>query len=172
MVKIIGAALVIIACGAMGMVKSQEIKQRQKELFLVKRMLLLLRGEIKYARTPLPEAFLNIGRRMGGELGGFLSGVGEQLEKQEGRPFCDVWKQAVEKRLCRTRLNKEDKEQLKRMGENLGYLDVEMQMNIIELQLEQVETQLEHLEKSIAGKTRVYNCVGIFSGLLIAILLL
>lgn len=172
MVKIVGAALVIIACGAMGIVKSQELKQRQKELYLVKRMLLLLRGEIKYSRTPLPEAFINIGKRMGGELGGFLTGVGEQLEKQEGRPFSDVWKQAVNKDLCGTKLNKEDKEQLKRMGENLGYLDGEMQMNIIELQLEQVETQLERLEQSMAGKTRVYNCVGIFSGLLIAIVLL
>lgn len=172
MLKAIGAVLVIASCSAIGLQKSGDLKMRMKQLVMLKRMLLMLKGEIRYAKTPLPEAFDNIGKRIGNCFGGFLTGLAEKLTEQSGQPFRELWKQAIDDKLTETNLAKEDKEQLKKMGEDLGYLDSDMQINTIDLQVEQLELQLQRLEKGISGKTRVYNCLGIFCGILIAILLL
>lgn len=172
MLKAIGAVLVIASCSAIGLKMSGDLKTRMNQLVLLKRMLLMLRGEIRYAKTPLPEAFDSIGKRIGNCFGEFLTGLAQKLTEQSGQPFQQLWKEAVDDNLTETKLAHEDKEQLKNMGENLGYLDSDMQINTIDLQVEQLELQLQRLEKGISGKTRVYNCLGVFCGILIAILLL
>ena len=56
MFKIVGAILVIFSSSAMGLYLSNELKTRIVDLKELKKILLLLRGDIQYANTLLPEA--------------------------------------------------------------------------------------------------------------------
>lgn len=72
------------------------------------------------------------------------------------------------KNLC---LKREDLERLYRLGEQLGYLDQEMQIKGIEFYIEQQRTARKDAEREYREKERVYHCLGIMGGLFLVILL-
>jgi len=172
MLKVVGAVMIFIACCGMGFGKSMEYRKRIRELLVLKKMLLMLRGEIKYARTPLSEAFSNIGNRQEHALGGFFVRVSKQMDHQQGETFLHIWESNLDNSLSKSALTKEDKKQLKRLGNQLGYLDKEMQISTIEFQVEQLETLIKKLEEEQGKRSRVCNCMGVFAGLMLNLILL
>lgn len=170
--KIIGAFLVIVSSGGMGLYFSLLLKERIKDLKELNKMVIMLRGEIRYASTPLPEAIENILLRTEGELKKFLGKVLEELKKLEGRPFGDIWSTCVNAELLDTSLNKKDKLLLARLGESLGYLDKEMQLNTIDLYVTQVQGELDDAVDSVKEKVRLYNMLGVMFGIFITIVLI
>lgn len=131
----------------------------------------MLRGEIKYARTPLPEAFAAIGRKMENVFGSFLLQMADVLQKQEGESLQDVWEHNLEEMLVHA-LTKEDRQQLKKLGSQLGYLDQEMQISTIDFQVEQLEGLIEKLEEEQGKRSKVCSCLGVFAGVMVNLILL
>lgn len=156
----------------MGWNKSMEYRKRIRTLLTLKRALLMLRGEIKYARTPLSEAFDVIGKKLENVFGEFLQKVSEQMNEQQGESFQQIWEKQLEAVLSKSVLQKEDRQQLKRLGSQLGYLDREMQISTIDFQVEQLEVQIGQLEKEQGKRSRVCNCLGIFAGVMLNLILL
>ncbi len=64
LIRICGACLVLIASCGIGLRLSRNLSERLEDLKTMKRLVIMLRGEIKYANTPLMDAFRTIGRRM------------------------------------------------------------------------------------------------------------
>lgn len=82
MQKLIGCILIIFAGAGMGWMKGMELKKHLSEVEKVRQMFLMLRSEIKHIKSPLPEAFRHIGKRMGGvyEMAyGFVRGNGTKI---------------------------------------------------------------------------------------------
>ena len=88
------------------------------------------------------------------------------MSEYSGNTFSQVWKEAVENQLHSTSLNKKDKSSLIQFGENLGYLDKEMQMNTIELFINQMEDELQDLSETTKEKVYLYKSLGIMGGFL------
>lgn len=172
MLKMAGAVMIFVACCGMGFGKSMEYKKRIRDLLRLKKLLLMLRGEIKYARTPLSEAFSTIGRKMENVLGEFLLKVSQQMDAQQGETFLQIWERNLEEVLAKSALLKEDRQQLKRLGNQLGYLDREMQISTIDFQVEQLETLVSKLEEEQGKRSRVCNCMGVFAGVMLNLILL
>lgn len=84
----------------------------------------------------------------------------------------EIWTQAITRDLKDTSITKVDKEQLRKVGECLGYLDKEMQMNTIDLYLSQLEGQIEELSKEIKERTRLYNLLGVMAGIFVTIVMI
>ena len=70
------------------------------------------------------------------------------------------------------KLTKEDKAIFLSVGEKMGYLDKEMQLNTIQLFLTQLEQREEALYKMLPEKCRISRLIGVLSGIFIVILLL
>lgn len=172
LLKIIGCILIIASSTGMGFFFSNEIKCRVEDLKELKKLISLLRGDIRYANTPLPEAISSIARRHHGNFQGFFNGVCTQLHELSGLTFSEIWKNAVEKELTNTSLSKADKLQLAQFGDNLGYLDKEMQINTLDLYLSQIEDVIEELTKTAKEKSYLYNSLGIMAGVFISIIML
>lgn len=172
MFKIAGAILVFASCAGIGYGKSVEYRRRIRELLLLKKMMLMLRGEVRYGATPLPDAFDRIGDKIEHVFGMFLKKVSRQLKQQPGKPLSDIWSTEMKKELTACNLTKEDQKQLQRLGSDLGYLDREMQISTIDFYVEQLEGTIEGLEKEQGKRSRVYNCLGIFAGIMINLVLL
>lgn len=85
MLKAAGLFLLFSGCFSLGIGKSRGLKKRLELLRELKKLLLLLSGEIRCAKTPLPEAFRKIGRKAEDPFGTFFQKVAEELtgEKQE-----------------------------------------------------------------------------------------
>ncbi len=170
--KIIGCILVIISSTGMGFFLSNEMRCRIDNLKELKKLINLLRGDIKYANTPLPEAISTITRRQSGSYDAFFNYISKKLYEMSGQTFSQIWMEAVHKELAETSLSKKDKLQMVQFGENLGYLDKDMQMNTIDLFLSQIEEEIKDLSKTIKEKAYMCNTLGIMSGIFIIIIMI
>lgn len=172
MLKLAGALMIIVSAGGIGISCSVDVKRYCMELRLLKQMLYMLRGEIKYTKTPLEEAFLAISVRMPEPFSLFLKRTAEEMENLDGRTFGELWRDQIQKGLAGTKLKREDREQLGVLGEILGYLDLEMQLSSIELYLEQLEIRIRDAQESLTGKQKLYQSLGVAGGIFLVILLL
>lgn len=170
--KIIGCILVIASSTGMGLYISSEVRGRVEDLRELKKLIVLLRGDIRFAKTPLPEAVNSIARRHEGVYKGFFTKVYEGLDNLSGVSFTQIWMEAVEKELINTSLGKKDKMYLLQFGENLGYLDKEMQMNTMDLYITQLEDEIGELSKAVKEKTYLYSSLGLMAGVFISIVML
>lgn len=170
--KVIGSVLTITSMAAMGFYFSSILRTRAEELLELKKYFMILKGEIRYHRTPLPEAMGELAARSSIGFQSFFQSVHENLKALSGQTFYQVWARSVEECLGDTCLSKEDKASLKRFGENLGFLDQEMQINTIDLYLSQLEEQRKRLTIEMKDRTRIYNLLGIAAGIFITIIML
>lgn len=171
-IKYIGALLIIISSSAIGFRLSSDLELRIEELSILKKMALMLRGEIKYTSTPLFEAFSIIGNRIKSPYKEFLLETAKELEELNGTSFTSIWEKMKKKHLEKTKLYDKDLDRLINLGENLGYLDKEMQIGTIELYLEQLEQETIEAKNNLVKNSRLYQCLGVASGILITILIL
>jgi stage III sporulation protein AB len=170
--KVVGCILIILSSTLMGFYCSNELKSRINDIKELRKLIVLLRGDIRYGNTPLPEAICSIARRHEGSFKSFLTKVSDRLSEHSGNTFSQVWKEAVETDLHQTSLNKKDKSSLIQFGDSLGYLDKEMQMNTLELFLTQLEDEITELSKTAKEKSYLYNTLGIMAGIFISIILI
>lgn len=172
MLKIIGFIFVISASSLLGFVSSNDYKVRIDDLLYIKNVIIMIRGEIKYQKAPLPEAFYHVGKRVKAPFDTFLLAISERLENKDGDTFSHIWKDEISKNLIGTRLLKKDLNLFMQIGEQLGYLDNEMQLASLDLYMEQLDVEIIASEKRKTEKCRIYQCVGIISGLFVSIILL
>lgn len=170
-IKLLGAVLVIVSSSGLGCYMAAQWGEHLKTMETLKKMILLLKGEIVYANSPLTEAFERTGKKAGGGLGDLFVAVAERLMRQQAEPFYTVWQEAIDhlpKEVC---LSKEDKQHLKGLGEHLGYLDMDMQERNILLYLEQLDLTIDYLRKHKQEKSRLYTTLGIMGGLFLTIVM-
>lgn len=172
LLKILGAILTVFSCSALGFYFSNELNVRIKQLRELRKYITILRGDIRYGGTPLPEAIANLSRRSPGAFQKFLTNTSEALIANGGGTFSAIWGNCVWKDLKDTCLTQADKESLIRFGDTLGYLDREMQINTIDLYLNQLQDEIK--EQAIVAKerTKLYNALGIMAGIFITIIML
>ncbi|MCI8853770.1 MAG: hypothetical protein HFI31_03680 [Lachnospiraceae bacterium] len=172
MLKIVGSLLILCCSAGLGAAGAGDLKKHCMELRLLKQALYMLRGEIKYSRAPLPEAFGALADRLPSPFGEFFSGMREELGRRDGRGLSRIWKEEMSRSLKKSSLRREEKEKLGRLGEGLGYLDLEMQLSTMELYLEQLEGDIQRAEEEIQSKQRLYRSLGVAGGIFLVILLI
>jgi len=170
--KIIGSILTIASCTTLGLYFSSEMQTRLKQLKDLRKYITILRGDIRYGATPLPEAIEGIANRKPGVFYLFFQNVSERVKNGMGGMFHNIWSDCVDEFLKATCLTKEDKEGLVRFGESLGYLDREMQINTIDLYLEQLEEVIHEQTIIVKERSRLYNTLGLMGGIFITIVMI
>lgn len=162
------------AAAGLGAAASMEYRRRMEDLSEMRRLFLLLSGEIKSSRTPVPEAFSHMASRMKEPYRSFLRELSERLSKMEGENFAVLWKNALEEKFGRGQsgLKRQDLELLNSFGDMFGYLDTEMQLNAIRFLQEQLLDRLGQLSGSCAAQMRMARLLGVSGGIFLVILLL
>ncbi len=112
------------------------------------------------------------GERMEGSLQELLMEIAGKMEDGSGQTFGVIWRSELNDYFAYSNLNKEDKKLLLSMGNHLGYLDKRMQTASIDLFLEEWKTEMEDSRKRLPGQCRIASCLGIVSGLLLAVIMI
>ncbi len=170
-VKAIGIFLVLFSTTSIGFFLSGRMKERIEELETIRRLLLMLRGEIKYSHSTLAEAFQTIGRRLKEPYGAMLLKTASVMEQLKGQTLAQIWEESIREALRESALYGEDKEKLIQMGNQLGYLDTEMQLSTIELYLEQIEEEIKNAWESFKRNGKLCRTMGIIAGIFLVILM-
>lgn len=170
-IKLFGAVLIIAGCSGFGFYKSNQITERLTRLKELYRLLILLRGEIQYAATPVPEAMYKISGHTDGIFKKFFESVSGQLYVRSGETLSEVWRQQSDIFFGESALKPEDIRLLKEIGDNLGYSDKKTQVSAMELCMNNLSLSIGTLEQNAPQRKRLCQCLGIFAGLLSVILL-
>ena len=91
--KVIGSVFLIFSAAAIGFVKAEELKCRVERMEEMKRMMILLQGELRFCRAVLSEAFENVSERVEEPFSGFLSVMAKMLEQRENGRFEQIFQE-------------------------------------------------------------------------------
>lgn len=172
MVKVIGLGLVVLGCTAMGMSAGSEMERRIRELRELLKLLELLEGEIGYAHAVLTEGFRHAARRMRKPYAVFLENMADHMDELRGDALRDIFAQHVREDLKDASLLEADREGLVGFGEQLGNLDVRMQLAAIALYREQLTQAHAQAQEEWKRDSKLYRCLGLMGGLFLAVLFL
>lgn len=171
MLKAAGLFLLFSGCFSLGIGKSRGLKKRLELLRELKKLLLLLSGEIRCAKTPLPEAFRKIGRKAEDPFGTFFQKVAEELTG-EGRKLPETAFYRQMKLLKESPLTPEDRSFLLDLGKDLGYPDLSVQLETLKLFEENLEELIKKAAADYRGKAKVYRYLGALAGLFLVVFLI
>lgn len=172
MLKVIGIILILAGCSAMGIYYAYLVNERYANSERVKKALICLRGEIRFGHTPLPEALESVANHSNGIIKRFFWGTAAELKKGTARPFVQIWEEQVAHCFTGNSLHSEIITEMKELGQTLGFLDREMQVNTLNLYLERVEVLLERQNREKREKIRLYQLLGVMGGVFLTILII
>lgn len=171
MIKLLGILFVLCGSTSLGFYYSYLVKERYANSERIRKALICLRGEIQFARTPMPEALASVARHTSGSISTFFSEVSKELQCGRGSPFSVIWAEKLELHMNGSNIQREDITELKDLGQTLGYLDAEMQVNTVNLYLERMQESLVKQNEEKRDKVRLYNLLGIVGGIFITIII-
>lgn len=170
--KISGSLLIVISSAILGMYYSFKDTFRINDLTEMKKALTVFKSEIEFSRTELWEAFTNVSERVAGPVGGIFICTAGELRKKSGQTAGGIWNDVIERKKNETYFLKEDLDAFFSFGKTLGYLDLNMQINSIDLCVQYIDQRIESLMISSSKTKKMYQSLGVLTGLLIAVILL
>lgn len=88
-----------------------------------------------------------------------------------GESFENIWTESIERNLKVLKLPLNEIEALKALGNQLGFADINVQMNLLDLYQNHLERAIREVREQVGTKVRLCHCLGVMSGLFITVLL-
>ncbi len=170
LIKIIGGLLIISASGLLGIVFSNRLSLRHKELNDLRRYMQMLETEVTYGATPLPAALRNISNKAEGMLCRFFSFISDSLTDRSFYTIRDAWTYGADAVLKQSSLKRADIELIKSFGNILGSSDREDQKKHFELFYLQLRHQEDAALEEIKKSAKVYRDLGFLMGIAVFVI--
>lgn len=164
--KWIGAALVIAGCGGFGCSIAAGYRAEQRMLNRLLRGLTVMRWELQYRLTPLPELCRLAGREAGGPLGTVFARLAGELDRQTEPDAAGCMRHALESVELSSRLRR----LLMQLGRSLGRYDLAGQLQGIQAVERACRMEEGKLEKDRDQRLRSYRALSLCAGAALVIL--
>lgn len=169
MIRAIGGGLIIITCSALGFRIAKTYRDRPRELTDIASAIRMLRAEIEFNLTPLPEALRRIADRTNPPLQSTFEMASERLTR--GDSVQEAFDDSVDYLRTHSALSKEDVEALKDFTKTLGTSDLLHQTQQLDNAISRIQS-LESDARALQQKNeRLWQYLGLLLGLLIVIVL-
>lgn len=160
----------IFGCAAMGFYMVERMKKHIVELEQIKKQLMFMEGEIRVGFRPVKDIFAQLEQRTEGNWKAFYAFVQRNIEKDTQKSLDSIWREAIRETLKNSLLNKNEKRAWQELGENLGYLDKEMQIALLHICEEHFEEYRLQAEEHMKGNAKIYQTLGIMGGIFLTII--
>jgi stage III sporulation protein AB len=171
MTKYIGTFLILYALTAIGWMRAEKIRKRQEERMYLKKLIMMLRGEINYHISSMGECFFQISQRIKEPYRSLFIDLSIEMEEGDGKEFSILWNDIVIKGLQGYLIYNRDLDNLAEIGSHLGYLDKEMQINYLNLYLDNLEESIQEGRKKAATDEKMNKVMGLMAGIFLVVLL-
>jgi stage III sporulation protein AB len=159
--------LILFGCSTyIGILYSRKYLNRAKELKELQNALNIFITKIKFTYDPIPDIFLEIHKKIGGNIGKIFYNA---TTKMNTITAGDAWIYSLN--TTQTNLNKEDLDILKGLSNLLGKVDIDGQVSEIELVENFLNTQIEKAEEEKKKYVKLYKTLGVTIGLAVVIIL-
>ncbi|MCM1327203.1 MAG: stage III sporulation protein AB [Bacteroidales bacterium] len=172
MLRIVGGIMILSGCFGIGVWYRQQFRERAKLLRRMGEILDMLMSEIRYGKSTLPECCRQIGEQAGEPFGKCLIHIYEEMKKNTGAGFGQVFSKHMGQCLEQLPLTKSDKELFLRFAEKSSFADGAMQLKWMEQSREKLGQTVNVLERETEAKGRIAVGLGTMCGLLFILILL
>jgi len=169
--KIVGSIMIIVSTSAIGYWYSMELQKHLNDLQYIRQLFLMIYGEIHYTQEAFGEVFSHLGRQLREPYAAWLENMTTEIRDRRRASFTELWCESIDTFLSVSNLKKEDLSELKDLGTQMGYLDTDTQLGVLKLYTEKLDLRIQTIRGGLAPKKRLCNCLGIMSGIFIAIIL-
>ena len=166
-IKAVGAVLIMTSGILIGVSLKSRLSYRVDLLKEVYDFLLYIKRNLNYDMPALSDLFCQYGTEWGCGLIGVIS---DSLENDE--PFEKIVEHSFSAAEIMNTLNDSEKNYLKNVFLQLGSSDSESQLMLIDSAAAQLECMIKESTEEKDRKSRVYMSVSVYSGMIIAILLI
>ena len=171
MLKAVGILCILSGSTGLGMAFARELEMRVSELRQLWQMMLLLQGEIRYMRRPLPDAFLHLSQNAPEPLRAFFLHAARELGQRSGQSAEEIWQRNMKRHLAGLHISRQERKDMERLGSMLGCLDVQMQVNLLDYYLEQLKHSMHQAQEALKNRRRIYQCMGALGGAALAVMI-
>lgn len=174
--KLSGVLLIVTATTFLGIRRADDIKEEYRQMRYLQRLICMMESEIRYAHAHLGEIFSHLASHAKEPYKGWLLSMARDMEthfeKEEDEQFVYLWNREIDGYLTGTGLPKKELLRLKQLGDQLGVADLELQLRLLGLYQQQLENSMEEVREGMKMRVYLCQCLGVMSGLLLAILFL
>lgn len=172
MLKAVGILCILAGSTGLGLSMARELELRIEELLQLQKLMLRLRGEIRYMHRTLPEAFFNLAGSASPPFSVFFRQTSLELQDRSGQTAEEIWTRNLQKHFSGLHITRQELTELEKLGSMLGCLDVEMQVSTLDYYLDQLKQSAEQAEQSAESRRKLYRYLGILSGAALAVLII
>ncbi len=172
MLKIMGSVMVVLAGLGMGFFFSENLNCQNRQLKQLKKMVLLLRGEMNYHHTYLSKACCDVSGKTEEPFRSVLNYAAKQADKNTECSFAQIWEDATDRFLKQSALSTEQIQKIKELGTTMGYLDIETQNSGFRLFLEQLDMEIEENNERRKKDGKVYKYLGFMGGVIVVLIII
>lgn len=171
MIKLFGAALILIAGGMMGWHQALTLSHRPKQIRQLIQALRRLETEISYGLTPLPLALKHIGMQLQEPLSSLFTDIYKHLSKNTGEVTQHCWQTSIQKHWPRTAMKKTEQDIMHELGFILGVTAREDQISHIQMAIHHLQGEEELAVQDRERYEKMWKSLGVLAGALIVILM-
>ena len=170
MIKLLGAALIVLSAGSVGIRMAQSVRAEDRELRQLKRVLELMLCEIQGSLTPAQELCERAQAICKGQLRQLLADYAAGLSAHRAADAGQIMEAALVRQtrvlpvscICH----------LRELGEILGRYDCNEETRAMQALICRVDDSITRLQAGKADRCRSYEVLGVCAGCALAILLL
>ena len=172
MIRLAGGLLVIASASLFGFRAADALEEEYRQMQDLRRIVYMLQGEIRYARSFLSEAFLAIAQDQEEPYKSWLRCLQEKMDMREEGSLPWLWEETARAHLGKLALKEGEKRRLYALGHYLGTADVKMQVSHLQMYAEHLEARMEDMQQTMQTQKKLYRVLGMSGGILLAILLI
>ncbi len=170
MIRALGAAMVLAATSGIGWRIAGSYRRRPAQLRALAQSVRLLKAEVEYSVMPLPQALKHVATRADRAVADLYRLAGEALSNVDVT-VANAFRIGIDACAPRSALRSEDFDVMRELGATLGTSDSVHQSQQIDVALARLNS-LEAMARELQQKNeRMWQYLGVLSGLLIVILL-
>lgn len=172
MVKLIGAALVLLAGTLIGYMQAARYAARPRQIRHLAHALQRLETEIGYGRTPLPEALKRMAHLLQPPLTGIFDRIADELAADGGgKTVKESWEAAFQAGWPYTAMKSAERDALLRLGATLGASDRDDQLKHIRLAMVQLQSEEATAREEQQRYEKMSRSLGMLGAALVVILM-
>lgn len=169
-IKVFGMIATGVSSFFIGVFFAKKEEYRINDLEQMKNALNILKSEIEYSLTPLPEAMESISLKSKGSFKIFFNNLADKLYERRSEGIDIIWREQLQHLLKNTKMEKEDIERFENIGVCLGNMDRKLQNNNIISAINYINEKNLELKKISEKNKKMYYSLGTLGGALIVLL--
>lgn len=167
LVRILIYIFIFLSSTAIGILISKKYTNRVLELKEFKNALNIFKSKIKFTYETIPEIFNEISKEVMPNVGSVFQSSSNNMDKLSAQ---ESWNLALNLNILN--ITEEDIFALNKLGNLLGNTDIDGQISQIDLTQEYLQNQIEKAEKQCQKNQKLYQTLGMITGLAIVIILM